>query len=202
MSTETEDSSKSPGEMLREARKSLGLSMADVAAMTRIPKAMLKHLESDRFEEYSAEVFVRGHLRNYAREVELEPEAVLQAFDRRMGTIGENVEVDEESSPEEESEPEEAESLGVEKDDLFDLDVEAIREHVRPAHLVAVTLVVVALFVVFGVLTQQRATAQKNTDFRESSGSASESWESEEKSRETRWRLQRSAEGAESKGAD
>ena len=33
------------GQMLRQARERLGLSLADVAAVTRVPRNMLEHLE-------------------------------------------------------------------------------------------------------------------------------------------------------------
>ena len=189
MSSHTDSSQKTPGEMVRQARKSLGLSLADVAAMTRIPKTMLKHLESDRYDEYSAEVFARGHLRAYAREVQLEPEIVLQAFDRHTGRL----------SPEPESRESSRESISsADSDeenfwDRFDLD--QIRQTVQPAHIAAALLVIVGLFVVFGVLTGKRATAQKSNEFPESSGAATKDWEMEEDSEKSRWLLeQRSSE--------
>lgn len=191
MSTKEENKQKTPGEMVRDARKSLGLSLTDVAAMTRIPKTMLKHLESDHYDEYSAEVFARGHLRNYAREVQLEPEIVLQAFDRHTGKLS--------------SDNESSGDLGEEgpvsrpsADAFFDVDVGEIRRRVQPAHLVAVGLVLIALFVVFGVLTGKRATAQKTNEFPESSGAASQDWELEKDAEKSRWLLEQPGKTSES----
>jgi cytoskeletal protein RodZ len=193
MSTDSDDSKKTPGEMVREARKSLGLSLADVAAMTRVPKTMLKHLESDRYDEYSADVFARGHLRNYAREVQLEPEIVLQAFDRYTGR----------RSPETEHEPESDEPAesSPSRDPFWNVDLSAIQRRVQPAHLVAVGLVLVALFVVFGMLSGSRATAQDPSEFPEESGAATDDWKEMEKGAEkSRWLLNQK--NADSESAD
>lgn len=174
--------------MVHEARKALGLSLADVAAMTRIPKTMLKHLESDRYDEYSAEVFARGHLRNYAREVDLEPEVVLQAFDRHTGRRG----------PEDVSEDAVARGGGG-GEVSFDFDFGSLRETVQPSHLVAVGLVLVALFVVFGVLTGKRATAQDPNQFPETQNATTQGdWELEEESDKSRWLLDQPSTGEES----
>lgn len=186
MPKETENSKETPGEMVREARKSLGLSLADVAAMTRIPKTMLKHLESDRYDEYSAEVFARGHLRNYAREVQLEPEIVLRAFDRYTGVLSTTAEFDELSDEEPDV------SSGDSEDEAFlDLDVQEFSRRVQPAHIVAVGLVLVALFVVFGVLSGKPATAQKPSEFEEeATETSSEEVELDEESEKSRWLLE------------
>ena len=193
MSSDTDGSQKTPGEMVREARKSLGLSLADVAAMTRIPKTMLKHLESDRYDEYSAEVFARGHLRNYAREVQLEPEIILQAFDRYTGRLTSTPEVDEEVD-------EAIPASTSDGDPFWDIDIDAIQRRVQPAHLVAVGLVLVALFVVFGMLTGSRATAQDPNEFPESSAATtSDDWEMEKETEKSKWLLEQQG-GSEESG--
>ena len=184
MSSNTDGSQKTPGAMVREARKSLGLSLADVAALTRIPKTMLKHLESERYDEYSAEVFARGHLRNYAREVQLEPEIILQAFDRYTGRLTSEPEGDEETD-------EVIPTATSDGDPFWEIDVDAIQRRVQPAHLVAVGLVLVALFVVFGMLTGSRATAQDPTEFPESSAATtSDDWEMEKETEKSKWLLE------------
>jgi cytoskeletal protein RodZ len=182
--------------MIREARKSLGLSLADVAAMTRIPKTMLRHLEADRYDEYSAEVFARGHLRNYAREVQLEPEVVLQAFDRHTGKLS--------GAPEQaDSSPDErvAASGGSGEEPWWDIEWGDVTKHVQATHMVAVVLVLAALFVVFGVLTGNRATAGDPNEFPETSGAAQGDWEMEEETEKSRWLLDQQT-GTEQEGTD
>lgn len=184
MADESKEAEKSPGEMVREARKSLGLSLADVAAMTRIPKAMLRHLEEDRYDEYSAEVFARGHLRNYAREVQLEPEMVLKSFDRRTGRLGD-------SSSRESAESSDA--GGVATDAALDLDLQSIRQRVRPAHLVAAGLGIVALIFLFSLLGGSQATAQDPNEFRadESGAATAPDLGAEEETEKTRWLIEK-----------
>ena len=77
----------SVGQMLQQGRVARGLSLAEVATVTRIPRNMLTHLERDRFEEYHASVFLRGHLTNYARELQLDVNAVLATYDRQEGIV-------------------------------------------------------------------------------------------------------------------
>lgn len=196
MGDESREAEKSPGEMVREARRSLGLSLADVAAMTRIPKAMLRHLEEDRYDEYSAEVFARGHLRNYAREVQLEPEQVLKAFDRRTGRLGETSSNDVAES---------SETGGMAKEAALELDLQSIRRRIRPAHLVAAGLGVVALIFLFSLLGGSQATAQDPNEFPETdeAGAAtSTDLGSEEETDKSRWLLEKPDESGRSDEAE
>lgn len=56
-----------PGELLRYYRRSRGMSLEQLAAMTKIRAALLAQLESEIAEELPAAVFVRGHVLAYAR---------------------------------------------------------------------------------------------------------------------------------------
>ncbi|PLX83986.1 MAG: hypothetical protein C0617_09670 [Desulfuromonas sp.] len=60
--TETE----SIGASLRSRRLKLGLSLAEVAARTRVRQGFLQALEEERFEAFSAEAYLKGFLRSYA----------------------------------------------------------------------------------------------------------------------------------------
>lgn len=187
------EGTRSAGRMVREARKSLGLSLADVAAMTRIPKPMLQHLEADRFDEYSAPVFARGHLRNYAREVDLEPEIVLQAFDRQTGRSGGRVDetVAEADAPDRSGDQDDNSQIPW---SFADLEIDEWRDVLEPTYLVVAGLVVVGLFVVFGMLSGKRATAQNANQFAEEpSETSKENWELEEETEKSRWLLEKPA---------
>lgn len=187
------EGTRSAGQMVREARKSLGLSLADVAAMTRIPKPMLQHLEADRFDEYSAPVFARGHLRNYAREVDLEPEVVLQAFDRQTGRNRGDVE---QNNGESEASARTQNDGGDSQVpwSFSDLGMDEWRDALEPTYLVVAGLVVVGVFVVFGMLSGKRATAQGSNEFAdEPSETSKESWELEEETEKSRWLLEKPA---------
>jgi cytoskeletal protein RodZ len=69
-----------PGERLRLARERAGLSIEDIAARTKIQISLLQAIERDDFAHVPGGLFVRGFLRAYAREVGLEPEAVVADY--------------------------------------------------------------------------------------------------------------------------
>ena len=58
--------SESIGSLLSSARATKGVTLAEAAAQLHCDEALLRALESDRFEELGAPVFVQGHLRRYA----------------------------------------------------------------------------------------------------------------------------------------
>ncbi len=57
--------SESIGSLLSSARAAKGVTLAEAAAQLHCDEALLRALESDRFEELGAPVFVQGHLRRY-----------------------------------------------------------------------------------------------------------------------------------------
>lgn len=77
--------SPSIGETLRARREALGLTHRDLSAITKIQAAHLQYLEEDRFDEFPAEVFARGFLRNYARELRLDADAIVAEYDALTG---------------------------------------------------------------------------------------------------------------------
>jgi cytoskeleton protein RodZ len=68
------------GERLRSTRKARALSVAQVAEALRLEEPSIIALEEGRFDALGAPVFVRGHLRRYAALLELDPNAVLEAY--------------------------------------------------------------------------------------------------------------------------
>jgi cytoskeletal protein RodZ len=65
---------------LRERRVARGQSLEEVAKVTRIQQRTLERLESGRFDELPADVFVRGFIRNYARVVGIDPDEALARY--------------------------------------------------------------------------------------------------------------------------
>ncbi len=96
-----------PGIMLRSAREAAGISDKEIADELRIPLLRLQALEADQYENLSAETFVLGYIRAYARAVNLEADMVIDAYYQYLGQLhkttenitkaadsaGENVEV-------------------------------------------------------------------------------------------------------------
>jgi cytoskeleton protein RodZ len=68
------------GERLRSARKARALSLEHVSETLHLDETIILALEDERFDVLGAPVFVRGHLKAYARLVGLSPESVLEAF--------------------------------------------------------------------------------------------------------------------------
>ncbi len=186
---------KSPGMLLTEAREERGLTLDDVAAMTRIPKGMLEHLENDRFEEYVAEVFARGHLRNYARELRLDPDKVLQSYERHTGRRRIDPLADAEQGGGRKpstTTPVMRSSVSGDSSVAASQDTGGFKKQLgglRGSHLVAAILVIVGLFMMFGYLSNNRATAQDPADYQEVEES---NWELEQDVEQTRWLLEQS----------
>ncbi len=73
----------SPGRIIREQRKRRGMSIEQLAAATKIPRASLEFLEEDRYDALPGPVFTKGFLRCAARAVGLDGQAVMdQLYER------------------------------------------------------------------------------------------------------------------------
>src|ERR1041384_7444825 len=65
---------------LRAGRTHRGMSLEDVAKVTKIQPRILERLEAGRFEGLPAEVFVRGFVRSFARCVGLDEDEALKRY--------------------------------------------------------------------------------------------------------------------------
>ncbi|MFQ5633903.1 MAG: RodZ domain-containing protein [Gammaproteobacteria bacterium] len=68
------------GERLRSARKARAISLERVAEELHLNESVVLALEEERFDELGAPVFVRGHLKAYAKLVGLSPELLLESY--------------------------------------------------------------------------------------------------------------------------
>jgi cytoskeleton protein RodZ len=68
------------GERLRSARKARALTLEQAAFSIRLEASVLRALEDERYAVLGAAVFVRGHLKAYARLLGLSEEAILAAY--------------------------------------------------------------------------------------------------------------------------
>ena len=71
----------SVGETLSHARQSVGLSLDDVSADTRIRASVIAAIENDDYRSCGGSVYARGHLRSIARVVGLDPDPLVAEFD-------------------------------------------------------------------------------------------------------------------------
>lgn len=74
--------SSSPGARLRRAREGRGWTAAHAAELMRLPADVVQSLEADRYGDLGAPVFARGHLRRYARLLDVPDGPLLDAYDR------------------------------------------------------------------------------------------------------------------------
>ncbi|HVS68136.1 MAG TPA: RodZ domain-containing protein [Mycobacteriales bacterium] len=71
----------SVGETLSSARRSLGLSLDDVSADTRIRASVIASIENDDFTLCGGAVYARGHIRSIARVLGIDAEPLIAEFD-------------------------------------------------------------------------------------------------------------------------
>ncbi len=159
---------KTPGTQLREAREARGLSIGEAAALTRIPRNLLVSLEGDCVEEFKADVFLNGHIRNYARELGLDAEPLVRRFDPKSNQASAPVLA---QAP---SEPRRARKHGASLG-------------LKPTHMFAVLLVLAGLGIFASLLSGGRATAKDTVQFPAADESA---WELEQDVQDTRWLLE------------
>jgi len=69
------------GSMITKARKDAGLSIDDLSAATNIRGPLLRQMESDNFSQCGGETYARGHLRNLATKLSVDPQLFLIAFE-------------------------------------------------------------------------------------------------------------------------
>lgn len=75
------------GETLAAARQAQGLSVVDVANRLKLSVHQVEALEQDRYEPLPGPVFVRGFIRNYARLLKLDAEAMVRAADAHLPRV-------------------------------------------------------------------------------------------------------------------
>jgi len=158
---------KSPGTQLKEARKKRGLSIAEAASLTRIPRPLLVNLEEDCVDEFQADVFLHGHIRNYSRELGLDGESLVRQYNRK---------------PQQDATR------------LAEVPQQRVRRvssrrvgFLKPTHMFAIVLVLAGLGVFASLLSSGRATAKDPAQFPDSKNVA---WELEQDVQDTRWLLE------------
>lgn len=72
------------GETLRTAREEQGRSRPDVAQSLRVRTDFVEALEEEWFDVFGADTYARGHLRNYATLLGLDPAPLLQSYDTNI----------------------------------------------------------------------------------------------------------------------
>lgn len=71
------------GDVLRQIREKRGIQLYEVALDTKIRVEILENIEYERFNALPQEVYLRGHVSNYARYLLLDPRKVADDYMRR-----------------------------------------------------------------------------------------------------------------------
>jgi len=74
------------GETLATARAEAGLAVEDVSRETRIRSTLIRAIERDDFSLCGGDVYARGHIRNIANYVGVDPRPLIAEFDGLRGT--------------------------------------------------------------------------------------------------------------------
>jgi len=72
------------GEILREKREELGLSIAEIADFLKIGEDYLAAIEADDFEKLPVPVYTMGYIRCYASRLGIDPEPVIEYYTKRL----------------------------------------------------------------------------------------------------------------------
>ena len=75
----------SAGQMLNAARVERGISLDDLAHATKLRASILAAMEGDDFSHCGGTVYARGQLRAIAPVLGLDPDDLVDAFNREMG---------------------------------------------------------------------------------------------------------------------
>jgi len=79
------------GDSLKQARKSKQMEVEDVAQQLYINPSIITHLEEENYDRIGAEVFIRGHLKNYAQFLDLPVEKILATLSEETYIKGQEV---------------------------------------------------------------------------------------------------------------
>ncbi|MEX2523686.1 MAG: RodZ domain-containing protein [Gammaproteobacteria bacterium] len=73
------------GETLKNLREERNLSVTEIAGRLHLDPRIIELLERDAFEDLPAGIFVRGYIRNYAKQLEVDPERLIEIYDETGG---------------------------------------------------------------------------------------------------------------------
>jgi len=80
----TEAAASGVGAELAQAREAQGLALADVAQQLKFAPRQIESLEAERFDRLPGPTIARGMVRNYARLLKLDPDALLGRLGDRL----------------------------------------------------------------------------------------------------------------------
>lgn len=87
------------GQQLQKAREAAGLSIGDVAGAQHLRPSVIQAIESGDYSQIDSELFLKGYVRAYAKQVGLDADTVIADLDQELEPIRLQREQEYESSP-------------------------------------------------------------------------------------------------------
>ncbi len=87
------------GQQLQRAREKAGLSAGDVAAAQHLRPSVIQAIESGDYSQIDSELFLKGYVRAYAKQVGLDADAVIADLDQELEPIRQQREQEHEANP-------------------------------------------------------------------------------------------------------
>lgn len=81
---ETSEQEDSLGSLLKAAREKQGASVADIAGQLHLRPCIVEDIEADNFGEIASATYVKGYVKNYARIVQADKNAIQACLDRQL----------------------------------------------------------------------------------------------------------------------
>lgn len=75
---------ESAGSLLRQGREKKGLSVSDVAGAQHLRPAIIQAIEDGDYQQIDSELFLKGYVRAYAKQVGLDADSVVAVLDREL----------------------------------------------------------------------------------------------------------------------
>ena len=74
------------GQFMQGARESAGLSIDELAEVTSIRVGLIKEMEKNNFIHCGGDTYARGHLRNIAAKISVEPQTLIDLYNEEHST--------------------------------------------------------------------------------------------------------------------
>ncbi|MCG2579506.1 MAG: DUF4115 domain-containing protein [Marinobacter sp.] len=75
---------ESAGNLLRQGREKKGLSVSDIADAQHLRPAVIQAIEDGDYQQIDSELFLKGYVRAYAKQVGLEADSVVAILDKEL----------------------------------------------------------------------------------------------------------------------
>jgi cytoskeleton protein RodZ len=87
------------GQQLQKAREASGLSVSDVAGAQHLRPSVIQAIESGDYSQIDSELFLKGYVRTYAKQVGLDADAVIADLDLELEPMRQRREQEHEANP-------------------------------------------------------------------------------------------------------